>query len=98
MNSHSFVKFAVVIKSGIHMTRMIKSAILSIFQELFAKQHVEKVPNTFGQFANILPYDIYWTLLMIVFKVKVKNIFTILHQMINQQHLLFPQQKQSMKY
>ena len=101
MNSHSFVKFAVVIKSGIHMTRMIKSAILSIFQELFAKQHVEKVPNTFWP---ICKYFTLWYLLdtaydsVLKVKVKVKNIFTILHQMINQQHLLFPQQKQSMKY
>ena len=59
---------------------------------------LKKYQKHFGQFANILPYDIYWTLFMIVLKVKVKNIFTILHQMINQQHLLFPQQKQFMKY
>ena len=45
---------------------------------------LKKYQTHFGQFANILPYDIYWTLFMIVLKVKakVKNIFTILHQMI----------------
>ena len=61
---------------------------------------LKKYQTHFGQFANILLYDIFWALLMIVLKVKVKvkNIFAILHQMINQQHLLFPQQKQSMKY
>ena len=59
MNSHSFVKLVVVVKSESHMNRMIKSAILSICQKLSVKNMFKKYQTHFGQFENILPYVIY---------------------------------------
>ena len=59
MNSLSFVKFAVVIKSRIHMTRTIKSAIIYFRQGLSATKNIRQI------LANLRIFyldEIYWTL------------------------------------
>ena len=61
MNSLSFVKFAVVIKIRIHMTRTIKAAI----QGLSATKNIRHI------LANLRIFyldEIYWTLYMIVLR------------------------------
>ena len=55
MSSHSFVKFAVGIKVQIHMTKMMKAAILSICQRLYVNNMLKIFKIHFCQFANILP-------------------------------------------
>ena len=56
MSSHSFVKFIAGIKVQIHMTKMMKAAILSICQRLYVNNMLKKFKIHFCQFANILPW------------------------------------------
>ena len=53
IHSHSFVKFDVDMKSQSHITRFMKSAIISICQGLSVKNMFKNYHKDFGQFVDI---------------------------------------------